>query len=107
RPALRAYPGPQSITLDQMLPFMLLHWARLDALWGRRVDALQVPETHWGLRLVTPRLIQRAHGLGMRVHIWTVDDPNDMERLLAWGVDGIITKRPDTAVAVRERHLDR
>ena len=104
-PALRGWPGPRSATLDQMLAFMLLHWTRTDGLWGRRVDALQIPERHWGLRVVTPRLVERAHALGMLVHIWTVDREADMERLLEWGVDGIVTKRPDTATKARERHL--
>lgn len=100
-PALRGYKGPRSITLDQMVPYMLLHGARLDALWPMPVDALQLPEQHWGIRVVSPRLIERAHRRGLRVHVWTVDDRQDMERLLDWGVDGIITKRPDVAVQAR------
>lgn len=104
-PALRGYRGPSSITLDQMLAFMLLHWTRLDRFWRRKVDALQVPETHWGLRLVTPRLVERAHELGAKVHVWTVDHEPDMERLLSWGVDGIVTKKPDVAVRARTRLL--
>jgi glycerophosphoryl diester phosphodiesterase len=104
-PAMRDWPGPRSATLDQMLAFMLLHWTRTDGFWGKRVDALQIPERHWGLRVVTPRLVERAHALGMRVHIWTVDQEADMERLLEWGVDGIVTKRPDAAARARERHL--
>jgi glycerophosphoryl diester phosphodiesterase len=104
-PALRGYPGPCSITMDQMLPFLLLHWTRLDGLWDARIDAMQLPERHWGLRVVTPRLIERAHRLGMRVHVWTVDEETDMDRLLDWGVDGIITNKPDLAVKARARHL--
>ncbi len=104
-PALRGWRGPRSATLDQMLAFMLLHWTHTDSLWGWRLDALQVPERHWGLRLVTPRLVRRAHELGTRVHVWTVDDEADMDRLLEWGVDGIVTKRPDMAVKARDRHL--
>lgn len=104
-PAVRDWPGPRSATLDQMLAFMLLHWTRTDALWSRRVDALQLPERHWGLPVITPRLVERAHRLGMRVHVWTVDDEADMQRLLDWGVDGIVTKRPDRAVKARELHL--
>jgi glycerophosphoryl diester phosphodiesterase len=101
--ALAGYRGPRSVTLDQMLAFMLLHWTRLDGLWGARVDAFQVPEEHWGMRVVTPRLVQRAHQHGIRVHVWTVDDESDMDRLLSWGVDGIITKKPDLAVRARAR----
>ncbi len=104
-PALPGYPGPRSVTLDQMLGFLLLHWTRLDGLWGARIDAMQLPERHWGMRVVTPRLIERAHELGMRVHVWTVDEEADMHRLLNWGVDGIITNKPDLAVKARARHL--
>lgn len=104
-PALRGYTGPRSITLDQMFGFMLLHWTRLDRYWNSAVDAFQIPERYWGIRIVTPRLVQRAHGLGVRVHVWTVDDEDDMDRLLNWGVDGIITNMPDRAVQARARFL--
>ncbi len=100
-PAGRGYAGPTSVALDEMLPFMILHWLRLDALWAPAVDAFQIPERHHGLRVVTPRLIRRAHRHGIRVHVWTVDDPDDMRRLLDWGADGLVTNRPDVAVRVR------
>ncbi len=106
-PALHAYTGPRSVTMDQMLPYMLLHWARLDALWVPKVDAFQIPERHFGLRVVTPRLVQRAHQNGLRVHVWTIDIEADMERLLDWGVDGIVTKKPDVAAQARARYLGR
>ena len=41
------------------------------------------------------RVIARAHDLGIRVVVWTVDDPATMRTLLDAGVDGIITDRPD------------
>ena len=46
------------------------------------------------------RLIVRAHRLGVRVVVWTVDEPDLMHRLLDAGVDGIITDRPDVLRAV-------
>jgi len=58
-------------------------------------DALQIPERAGRLRLVTPRLIAAAHRTGKHVHVWTVNDPADMRRLLDLGVDGIVTDRPD------------
>lgn len=77
--------------------------ARLPRLAGRAldgVDALQVPERHRGLRIVTPRLIDLAHRHGVEVHVWTVNDPARMAGLLDAGVDGIVTDRADIGVAV-------
>lgn len=47
------------------------------------------------LTVVTPEFIRRAHRLGKQVHVWTIDDPAEMERLLAMGVNGLVTDRPD------------
>ncbi|CAH2599212.1 Glycerophosphoryl diester phosphodiesterase [Rhodovastum atsumiense] len=47
--------------------------------------------------------IEEAHALGLRVVPWTVNDPADMERLIAWEVDGICTDRPDLARTVMAR----
>ena len=44
--------------------------------------------------------MRRAHRLGVRVVVWTVDDPEQMHELLDMGVDGIITDRPDLLRAV-------
>jgi glycerophosphoryl diester phosphodiesterase len=41
------------------------------------------------------------------VQVWTVDEELDMERLLGWGVDGLISNRPDLAVKVRDRFTAR
>ncbi|MCR2811954.1 glycerophosphodiester phosphodiesterase [Microbacterium sp. zg.Y1090] len=73
-------------------------WAVRRALEG--VDALQVPERHRGVRIVSPRLIDAAHRAGTEVHVWTVNNPDDMTRLLDMGVDGIVTDRADLALRV-------
>lgn len=46
---------------------------------------------------VTPELVDRAHGLGLQVHTWTVDDPARVAEVVAMGVDGVITDLPDMA----------
>jgi glycerophosphoryl diester phosphodiesterase len=51
-----------------------------------------------GTRVVTPEFIAKAHDAGVTVVVWTVNQMDDMRRLLDWGVDGLITDRPDIAV---------
>jgi glycerophosphoryl diester phosphodiesterase len=63
-------------------------------------QAFQVPETSGETRVVSPRFVRLAHKAGLVVQVWTVDDPDDIRRLLGWGVDGIISDRPDVAVNV-------
>lgn len=63
------------------------------------IDALQVPERVGRLRIVSPRLLRAAHSVGVEVHVWTVNEPSDMDRLLALGVDGLVTDRADLALA--------
>jgi glycerophosphoryl diester phosphodiesterase len=63
-------------------------------------DALQVPELHGRIRIVSPTFIAAAHRLGLDVHVWTVDERGAMERLLALGVDGLMTDRPDVLAEV-------
>jgi glycerophosphoryl diester phosphodiesterase len=60
----------------------------------------QVPERSGSTLIVTPRFIAHAHRAGLPVRIWTVDDRDDMVRLLRWGADSVISDRPDIAVAV-------
>jgi len=70
----------------------------VDGLRAKPVfDAFQVPEVFAGMRVVTPEFIARAHDAGVTVVVWTVNREDDMRRLLDWGVDGLITDRPDIA----------
>ena len=60
----------------------------------------QVPEVAGTTRVVSPLFVRYAHEAGLLVKVWTVDDAGDMRRLLSWGVDAIISDRPDIAVEV-------
>jgi glycerophosphoryl diester phosphodiesterase len=74
--------------------------ARLRWPWAARrpFHAFQVPEFHQGRRVLTPAFVRQARREGARVQVWVVDQPDDMRRLLDWGVDGLITDRPDVIV---------
>ncbi|HTO00742.1 MAG TPA: glycerophosphodiester phosphodiesterase family protein, partial [Microthrixaceae bacterium] len=63
-------------------------------------QCLQVPESHGRVKILTRRFLSAAHARGLKVHVWTIDDPVDMNRLLDMGVDGIFTDQPSVLKAV-------
>lgn len=80
----------------EVAAFLTLPLPRLARLVTRsRVRALQVPRKRGRLRIVTPGLVRRAHAAGAHVHVWTVNEPSEMNQLLDMGVDGLITDRTD------------
>lgn len=66
------------------------------------VRAAQVPERSRGIRVVSRRFVATAHTSGLAVHVWTVNDPDKMVKLLDMGVDGLITDRPAMAKELLE-----
>ena len=60
----------------------------------------QIPEFAGRTRVVSPRFVADAHRAGLVVQVWTVDTAADARRLLGWGVDALITDRPDIIVPV-------
>ncbi len=56
---------------------------------------VQVPVRHGAVTITDERFVRGAHRYGLQVHVWTVDDPVEMARLLDMGVDGIMTDRPE------------
>jgi glycerophosphoryl diester phosphodiesterase len=62
--------------------------------------AFQVPERTRLHAIVTPRFVRTMHRAELVVQVWTVNEEADMTRLIGWGVNGLITDRPDVALAV-------
>ncbi len=60
--------------------------------WGG--EAAQVPVRQGRLTIVNERFVERAHQRRLQVHVWTIDEPDEMHRLLDLGVDGLMTDRP-------------
>ena len=84
---LLAMPGPLGL------------WARSFGFMFGNYQAL-----HPHISNATREQVQRAHRLKRRVHIWTVNQPEEIIRFKGWGVDGIITDDPQTATRVLERN---
>jgi glycerophosphoryl diester phosphodiesterase len=89
--------GPRAITR-----------ARLTSLAGRiprqGAACIQLPVRQRGVPMVEPLMIRAAHRSGLAVHVWTIDDRAEMERLLDLGADGIMTDTLETLRDVlRER----
>ena len=68
-------------------------------------NGYQIPEWAGRTRVVSPRFVEYAHDAGLGVQVWTVDTADDARRLLGWGVDALITDRPDVVVPL-VRHRD-
>ncbi len=106
RDAFHRHSGAVSASTEQMRRWILRHWLRLGRLTRLRADVAQLPEIAEGRRIVTPRLVRDLATQGIPVHVWTVNDAADMHRLLQWGVEGLVTDRPDIARSVLGRGGD-
>ncbi|EPD61185.1 glycerophosphodiester phosphodiesterase [Streptomyces sp. HGB0020] len=84
-----------------VLNLRLRSWGVPAALRGSAVAA-QVPESQSGIQVVDHRFVRTAHARGLQVHVWTVNEPERMHRLLDLGVDGIMTDHIDTLRKVME-----
>ena len=88
------YRGELRAITDPRIPIGLLltRPTRLYALSARRVRAGVVSPA---LRFVTQRFVEDAHRRGLRVFVHTVNEPRDLERMRAFGVDGVFTDFPE------------
>lgn len=100
-PQLCTAAGPREITAA----VAAVRAGRAGGVVSRRAPAygcLQVPVRHRGVEIVTRPFVEAAHARDLQVHVWTVDDPTEMHRLLDLGVDGLMTDRPSVLRAVLE-----
>lgn len=89
-PGVATSASVREVVLARALPLPVLKVA------GRpRGQCLQVPARRGRFDVVTPRFVRRAHALGLQIHVWTIDEADEMNRLLDLGVDGIMTDRTD------------
>jgi glycerophosphoryl diester phosphodiesterase len=95
-PALCTSLGPAAVARLRAASYGIGH---------RRPDGccVQVPPQAKGVTIVDDRFLRTAHELDLPVHVWTIDEPEEMERLLELGVDGIMTDRPSVLRDVLRR----
>jgi len=67
----------------------------LEAIHTPKAQVAQTPEEYFGMTVLKQRTVDAAHNRGMEIHAWTINETEDMQRLLELGLDGIITDRPD------------
>ena len=75
----------------------------LPAFYKPPADAFLIPERFGGLRVLDRAFVERARAHGMNVQVWTVNEPPDVERLVALGVRGIITDDPERVLGALGR----
>ncbi|HEX2167729.1 MAG TPA: glycerophosphodiester phosphodiesterase [Longimicrobiales bacterium] len=101
------YDGAVSGSLEELKPFWMRHRMGLGWVKAPPCDVVQIPEVWNGRRLVTPRLARDLRRHGIPLHVWTVNDPADMHRLLDWGIAGLISDRPDILGRVLHERVGR
>jgi len=90
-----------SASRTEVRNFVLLGKIFLSGFVAPRYQSIQPPydpAESMNIPIMTERFIREAHAKNMKVEPWTVDDPELMRRYIEWGVDGIITDRPDLMI---------
>ncbi len=88
---------------DETTLFVVLTKPFLGNFYSPKFFSLQVPEESSGITVMTPAFVKAAHERNLAVEPWTINDTETMEKLIAWGVDGIITDRPDIMMEILGR----
>ena len=98
------YRGPIGMSQRDAAFFVLgPRWLRW--LTRRGASRLQIPTRYAGLDLANRICIEKAHGVGLPIDYWVVNDPAEAERLLDLGADGIVTDEPKLLSEVFMRHV--
>ncbi len=92
-----------SATLREGLVFYQLDRLGLGSLYRSPAVAFQVPEYFGKIHVVRPRFLEAARAFNVRVQVWTVNEDEDLARMLAMGVDGILTDYPDRLLRLMGR----
>jgi glycerophosphoryl diester phosphodiesterase len=96
----RMYRGPTGLSAEEVLEFYRCSIACDMTGYRPPGSALQVPPRHEGVEVVTEKFVADAHRVNVEVHAWTINQPDEIRRLLGLGVDGIMSDFPALAAEV-------
>jgi glycerophosphoryl diester phosphodiesterase len=91
---------PTNLPSAEIVVFIQSALSGIPATYPISGDALQIPPEHQGMKLATREVVAAAHRTGLEVHVWTINNPAQMEEMLSLGVDGIITDYPKRLLAM-------
>jgi len=94
-----------SASPSEVSKFLAFFKAGLGESYSPLMQALQIPEYVGGVQMVTKEFIETAHERNLKVHVWTVNETADMQRLLENGVDGVMTDYPDKLLTLLGRNI--
>ena len=92
-----------SASPSEVSQFLALSKTGLDQSYSPPMQALQIPENLGALNVVSKDFVEAAHRRNLKVHVWTINETEDMQRLIELGVDGIMTDYPDRLLNVLGR----
>ena len=84
-----------SASPSEVTEFLTLSKTGLSESYSPPMQALQIPENLGALSVVTKEFVENAHRKNLKVHVWTINETADMQRLIDVGADGIMTDYPD------------
>ncbi len=93
-----------SATPREAVSFFLRQRGGIASSYSPPMQALQVPRSIGKIDVVTKDFVDAAHERNLKVHVWTINDPAEMQRLIDLGVDGIMTDYPDKLLKLLDRN---
>ncbi len=94
-----------SASPSEVSKFLALQKTGIADSYNPPMQALQVPRNLSGLQIVTKDFVEAAHRRNLKVHVWTINDEAEMQRLIELGVDGIMTDYPDRLLELLSRQV--
>ncbi len=87
-------------SVSEVRRFVIFMRLKMMPLYIPTADAFQIPEYHGDYHLLTEEFIKKAHKKNIKIHVWTINEKEDMERFIKLGIDGIMTDYPDLLAEV-------